>query len=227
MRRAVVLIALVVGLAAARLPSGSLARLTATGSIAGSSLAAGSWVLYLHNAPTPPTAATKAQFGLTMTTTTSTQATLQNYDSDCDSVAGRELLRGTALATESGLCKYANWRTSVYAAARPLKGTVTLRIWCRKTGTGGTNPTLTAYLRDYNPATTTYVELGSAAGAVVTNSGTAFAQLALTWTLSTSVAAGDQLELKLVAGGGSLDANLAYDTTTQLSRLVLLQQPAT
>ena len=73
----------------------------------------------------------------------------------------------------------------------------------------------------------TYVELGSAAGAVVTNSGTAFAQLALTWTLSTSVAAGDQLELKLVAGGGSLDANLAYDTTTQLSRLVLLQQPAT
>ena len=48
----------------------------------------------------------------------------------------------------------------------------------------------------------------------------------LTWALSTSVPAGHQLELKLVASGGTLDVNLAYDTTTNLSRLVLLQQPA-
>ena len=227
MRRSIVLAVLLVGLLAARPATGSLAQLTAAASIGGSSLTAGGWVLYLHNAPTPPTAATKAQFGLSMTTTASTQATLQNYDSDCDSVAGRELLRGTALATETGLCKYASWRTSTYAAARPIKGVVTLRTWCRKTGSGGTNPSLTAYLRDYDPTTTTYVELGAASGAVVTNSGSAFAQLALTWTLATSVPAGHQLELKLVAGGGTLDANLAYDTTGQLSRLVLLQQPAT
>jgi hypothetical protein len=40
------------------------------------------------------------------------------------------------------------------------------------------------------------------------------------------IPAGHQLELKLVAGGGTLDVNVAYDTADRLSRLVLLQQPA-
>jgi hypothetical protein len=40
------------------------------------------------------------------------------------------------------------------------------------------------------------------------------------------IPAGHELELKLVAGGGTLDVNVAYDTTDRLSRLVLLQQPA-
>lgn len=228
MRRSRALVLLLVpallGMGSARLDSLALASSSAT--LGANALTAGAWILYLHNNPTPPTGTTTAQFNLSMTSLSSTQATLQNYDSDCDAVAGRELLRGTALATEATLCKYANWRTGTYLAARALKGTLTLRIWCRKTGTGGTNPTLTAYLRDFNPGTSGYTELGSASGAVVTNSGTAFAQLTLTWSLSTTVPAGHQLELKLVAGGGTLDVNLAYDTTTQLSRLVLLQVPA-
>jgi len=100
------------------------------------------------------------------------------------------------------------------------------RPYYRKTGANGTDPTLTAYLRDYNPATTGYVELGSASGTVSTNSGQAFAELDLSWLLAAMIPAGHELELKLVAGGGTLDVNVAYDTTDRLSRLVLLQQPA-
>jgi hypothetical protein len=71
-----------------------------------------------------------------------------------------------------------------------------------------------------------YVELGSASGTVTTNSGQASAALDLSWSLAATIPAGHQLELKLVAGGGTLDVNVAYDTTDRLSRLVLLQQPA-
>ena len=204
----------------------SLAIYTNARTLTANAFSAGAWALYLHNNPTPPVGNTTAQFALTLTTTSSTQATLRNFDTDCDGVAGRVLVRGTALVTEATTCRYVNWRTGTYAAARPLDGTLTLRIWCRKTGSGGTNPTLTAYLRDYDPVSTTYATLGTTSGAVTTNSGAAFAQLVLTWALSTSVPAGHQLELKLAASGGTRDVNLAYDTTTDLSRLVLLQQPA-
>jgi len=204
----------------------SLALATSARSLGANAFSAGAWALYLHNNPTPPVGNTTAQFALSMTTTASTTAALSNYDTDCDAVAGRVLVRGTALSSEATLCKYANWRTTTYPTARPLSGTMTLRIWCRKTGNGGTNPTLSAYLRAYDPVAASFVDLGSTSGAVTTNSGAAFAQLVLTWSLSATVPAGHQLELKLVAGGGTLDVNLAYDTTTQLSRLILLQQPA-
>ncbi|HEX8939572.1 MAG TPA: hypothetical protein VF763_05365 [Candidatus Limnocylindrales bacterium] len=204
-------------------PMGAVASLaieTSQATLASNSFTGGAWALYLHNIPAGPTT---AQFNLPMDTTAPTATTLSNYDTNCDSSTGRLIRVGTGLPTESTTCYYANWRTTAYATARALAGTVTLRIWAIRTGTNGTAPTLQGYLRDYNPGTNAYVELGTAN---VTVSATSQTQYVLTWTLAATIPAGHQLELKLVAPSGNRDVIVAYDTTTYTSRLVLLQQPA-
>jgi hypothetical protein len=203
-----------------------LARLTDAASVTGNSFATGSWAAattwYLHNNPTPPTGNTAAQFNLALNATAPTATTLYNYDTGCDSRAGRSINRYTGLVTETGACRYATWRSAALSSARTLDGVATLTVWARKTSTLGVNPTLRVFLRVFDPATSTYVELGSASVTVTTESTSPWAAYTPTGLLaSVTVPAGRQIEVKLVATGGTRNVEIAYDTTANPSALTL------
>ena len=124
--------------------------------------------------------------------------------------------------SEATTCNYGTWRSAALGAARTLNGTATLAVWARKTSTLGTNPTLRAFLRVFNPSTSAYTELGTANVTVTTESTSAWAAYNLTWSLaSVSVPAGRQVEVKLVATGGTRNVEIAYDTTAYRSSLTL------
>jgi hypothetical protein len=203
-----------------------LARFTDAAVVGSSSFATGTWVTatswYLHSNPTPPTANTTAQFNLALNSTAPTAATLYNYDTNCDTRSGRSFVRNTGLVSEATVCRYATWRSAALGAARTLNGTATLVVWARKTTTGGTTPTLRAFLRIWNPTTSTYTELGSASVGVTNDSSTAFASYSPTWALaSVAVPAGRQVEVKIVVTGGTRNVEIAYDTTAYPSALTL------
>jgi len=227
-RLAVLLVAgLVVGAAAVAFAGTRvvLARFT-DAAVTGSTFATGSWATgttwYLHNNPTPPIANTAAQLNLALDATAPTADTLYNYDTNCDGRAGRSINRNTGLVTETGSCRYAIWRSAAFATARTLNGTATLTVWARKSSTGGTNPTLRAFLRVFDPATSTYVELGSASVSVTNSSSTAWAAYAPSWSLaSVAVPAGRRIEVKVVATGGTRNVEIAYDANNLASALAL------
>jgi len=203
-----------------------LARLVDTAPVTGSTFATGTWATattwYLHNNPTPPTANTTALFNLALNTTAPTATTVFNYDTNCESRTGRSINRNTGLVSEATTCRYATWRSAALAAARTLDGTATLTVWARKTAALGTAPTLRAFLRVYNPSTTAYTELGTANATITTEPTAAFASYALTWTLaSVAVPVGRQIEVKIVATGGTREAEIAYDITANASSLTL------
>jgi hypothetical protein len=213
-------VAVAVLIASAHLaPTISLARLIDSATTNGT-LTTTTWS-YLHNRPTPPVGNTTAQFALLMDGTVPTAIALPNYDTNCDALAGRVIVRNTGAVTEATVCRYANWQTTVFAGGKTLNGTATLRLYARKATAAGTNPTLSAYLRDFNPVTSTYVTIGSATAAITTDATAPFAQYTFSWSLATSLAAGHQLELKLAAAGGNRDVNLAYDITANPSYLHL------
>lgn len=203
----------------------SVAFLTG-GATTTASFATGTWssatTRYLHNNPTPPVGNTTAQFNLALDGTIPTAGTLFNYDTNCDSVAGRVIQRNTGAVTEATTCRYATWRTAAFAAAAVLSGTASLEISARKAGsTGGTNPTLRAWLRDFDPGTGTYVELGNASLAITTDSTSPFALYTFSIPVSATVATGHRIELKLVALGGGRNVNIAYDTAAYPSTLTI------
>ncbi len=203
-----------------------LARLTDAAAVTSNTLATGTWVTattwYLHNNPTPPTGNTTPQFNLALNATVPTATTLFNYDTGCESRAGRSFNRNTGLVTEAGSCRYATWRSTALAAARTLNGTATVTVYARKASSGGTAPTLRAFLRVFDPGTSGYTELGTANATITTEPSVAFAAYALSWILaSVSVPAGRQVEVKIVATGGTRDPEIAYDTTTYPSSLLL------
>jgi hypothetical protein len=124
--------------------------------------------------------------------------------------------------TETGACHYATWRSAALAAGRTLNGTATLTIWARTSLANGSNPTLRAYLRVFDPGTSAYVELGSDTARITNDASTAWASYALTWSLaSVSVPAGRQIEVKIVATGSNRDPEIAYDTTATPTSLQL------
>ncbi len=163
-----------------------------------------------------------ARFNLALDAMAPTATTLYNYDTDCDGRAGRSIRRGSGAASEAGTCLYANWRSAALSTPRVLTGTATLRVWARKTQANGTNPTLRAYLRVFNPATTSYVEVGTANATVTTGPSSAWASYALTWSLaSVSVPVGQQIEVKIVATGTNRNPEIAYDTRSYPASLQL------
>ncbi len=178
--------------------------------VTGNQLGATSWLMYLHNNPTPPSGDTVAQFGLPASAAVPTATTLYNYDIDCDGRAGRTLLRGGGTVGETGACAHATWRGPVYGSPILMDGTITLDIWARKTANGGAAPSLIAHLRAYDPVGGTYTEIGSGSVAV---SGNGFDPYTIGITvINHTFTAGSQLELKLVASGGARDIDIAYDT---------------
>jgi hypothetical protein len=200
----------------------TLALMTGSATVSGNTVKTGTWVTpstwYLHNNPTPPVADTPAQFNLPLTATVPTATTLRNYDTNCDTNNGRSIRRGAGAVTEATTCLYATWRSAALPATRMLTGTATLTIWARKSGTG-TNPTLRAYLRVFDPGTSSYVELGSRDAPVTTG---AWASYSLTWApASVLVPAGRQIEIRIVATGGTTDPEISYDRTANPTSLAL------
>ena len=202
----------------------ALATFTDEAAVAGT-FSTGTWggtMWYLHDDPSPPTGDTTAGDLLAMDATAPTGATLFNYDTDCDVRPGRSIDRGTGQVTEDAACRFATWRSEPLAAPRTLDGTATLVVYARKQFSGGPNPRLVAFLRILDPAGPTWTELGSASLAVNTNPKQAWSQRTFTWTLAgLTVPAGAQVEVRIVATGGTPDLEIAYDTIGQPSALTL------
>jgi hypothetical protein len=198
-------------------PGPSLALVGSSRTLSGNTFVTGTWY-FLHNNPTPPTANTIAQADLTVTGTVSTQATLYNYDTNADSIAGRQIQKSGSGAGDTTLARYANWQTPAFATARTISGTVTVRIWAGVTGFPlGVMGVLVAYLRDFRPQGSKYTEIANA-----TLSDGNFQHCVAGWvqkTITVSVAgytvpAGDQLELKIeTTSAAYANMILAYDTT--------------
>jgi hypothetical protein len=206
----------------------SLARFTDSAADGGNAFTSSYWTYYLHNNPTPPTGNTTAQANLTATTTASTQATLYNYDTNCDTRTGRLLTRLNPPAPgNTTTCYYVNWRLPVQTAALTLTGTVTADVWsATQTGTANRTGSIIAYLRDYNPAGAgSYVEIANATYTGVYAIGRTFYERPITIAIAGTytVAIGHQLELKLESPRATSQQNMmvAYDTTTRSSYLRL------
>lgn len=208
----------------------TLALMTASATVPGNTFTTGAWAVattwYLHNNPTPPVANTTAQFNLALDATAPTASTLFNYDTGCDTRAGRQLRRTANGVSEVAACKYANWRTAPLAGPLAVNGVATVTAWSATAGfqTGQTG-SLTVYLRDFDPGTAVYTEITNA---TLTQAG--WQGASNTWvqksialpSVSYTLATGHQLELKVVAPNASaLNMLIAYDTTAYATTLRL------
>ncbi len=206
-------------------PTASSATLTASRAVVANTFATGSWY-FLHNNPTPPAGNTSAVNNLSMTVTAPTQPTLYNYDTNADAVAGRRIQKSGSGAGETNLARYANWRSGAFAAARTIAGTVVLRISSGVTGFSlNGQGVLVAYLRDFNPTNSKYVEI---ANATLTDAN--WQAGSSTWVEkriaipvgSYALASGHVLEAKVeTTAASSNDMIIAYDTTVYPSALSL------
>jgi hypothetical protein len=194
-------------------------------------LTAGTWVVpsitwTLHNNPTPPVGNTTAQANLTMDENPAAAATLYNYDTNADSSPGRRLQRVGTGPGETVLARYAAWRSPVLTTARVIKGTVAVQLWSAvanfQLNAAGS---IVAYLRDYNPATGTYVEISSA-----TRTSANWQGGQPTWipagisipVVNYSVPLGHRVELKVEAtSSASANMWIAYDTMSYPSSVTL------
>jgi hypothetical protein len=203
---------------------GSAQAMFATTTAAGTnSFTAGTWAYYLHNNPTPPVANTTAQYNLTMSSTAPTATVLRNYDTNGANQPGRGITRNNppspGLATA---LRYVNWRTPALATALTLNAAVTIDIWSA-TNVVAANRTgsLIVYLRDYNPATTAYVEIANATRTAVYAAGRTYYETPISVAVvpAYTLPAGHMLELKVESPTAisQSDMLVAYDTTTDSS----------
>jgi hypothetical protein len=183
---------------------------------------------YLHNNPSPPILGTTSQADLTATTSYPSALTLLNYDTDRDAVAGLVLLQGGSGATESDLTKYQNWRTPVLTEPLAISGPISINIWSAvkdfNTSLAGE---LKFFLRDYDGSS--YTEIGN--GTLSSTqwdtdaTGTWVNRLLEISSVDYTLAAGHQIELKVIVGTGSADDMwLAYDTASLASVMRLAGQ---
>jgi len=216
-------------LAAAGVPAAQ-ALFADSAAVGSNTFTTGSWaiaiVYQLHNNPTPPTGNTNMQASLPMDVTTPVAVTLYNYDQDRDAYPGRLVLKGASGASESDLTKYQNWRSAQLASPLAIDGSVTLDFWSAIKDFG-TNKrgSVTAYLRDFNPASSTYTEIANATLTVSNWQGGSGSWVLKSLSISVSnytLATGRRLELKLIVTGLSDDEMwFAYDTVTYPSSLTL------
>ncbi len=179
---------------------------------------AGSWstTRYLQHRPSPATADTLAQVDLPVGFAAPTATTLFNLATDCDGKPGRRITRGSALPTETDVCRYVDWRLAPATEDTELTGVVTATIWAAKSNPQGRTPTLVAYLRAWDGVG--HVELGSAR---VSMPSQVLAPVTFSFPVSTMLLAGQALELKLVVEGFNRNVTIAYDTADHPSSITL------
>ncbi|MCU0504856.1 MAG: hypothetical protein MUE82_03625 [Chloroflexi bacterium] len=223
--------ALIAAFGAGRGVASSSALFVASAQNAGNALTTGTWVVpgvtwTLHNRPTPPVGSTTAQANLSMDASPATAATLYNYDTNADSQPGRRLQKTGTGPGETVLARYANWRSPVLTTARLVNGTVSVQLWSAvasfQLNRAGS---IVAYLRDYNPATNTYLEIASA-----TRTNANWQGGRSTWVLAGiaipvvgyTVPAGHRVELKVEATASAYtNMWIAYDTMSYASSITL------
>jgi hypothetical protein len=192
-----------------------------------STFSSGVWgIYYLHNIPTPPTGNTNRQANLPLDASAPTATTLYNYDANGDAFPGRLVDKGGAGAGESDLVKYQNWRSQPLSQPLVIAGTVNLELWSAIKDFGqGKAGSVMVFLRDFNPATSTYTEISNATLTVSNWQGTSNTWVNKTVAISVSnytVQAGRQLEVKIIVGASAGDSMwFAYDTVSYQTRLVL------
>lgn len=208
----------------------TLALWNTSASVSGNTFTTGTWSVattyYLHNRPTPPTGNTTAQANLTMTSVVPTAVTLFNYDSNYNNTPGRRLVRSGTGPTEARLNYMINWLTPALASPHVVAGNVVLDFWSGLQGyqlnrTG----VIVAYLRDYNPATSTYAEITNATLTDLNwqqGSGTWVRKQLTIPVAGYTLAAGHELELKIETTAAAFRNMLvAYDTTAFASSLTV------
>ncbi len=175
-----------------------------------------------HNNPTPPTGDTNAQTNLSMDFTLPTAATIYNYDQDIDVSPGIIVAKGGIGATESNTALYQNWRTATLASDVAINGIPRLHFWSgMKDFAASTRGVVEAYLRDFDGSGYTEVASGTLDVADWQAGDASWVYKTLTMTsASYAVGAGNQLEVKIIVGGASVDDMwFAYDTTALRTEL--------
>lgn len=224
-------VVLAVGVGAGSAVTRSLALFTASANVTLPTLSAGFWsnaaaaTWFLHNNPSPPVGNTTSQVNLTMTANAPTATTLYNYSTNVAGTQGRLLMESGRSLTDTDPTHYVNWRSPVLASATTWSTSQTVTLWTASKGfTKNKNEDLFIYLRDYNPATGTYREIGQKE----VSQGN-WQQGSATWIKTTAsgfgtttVAAGHQVEVRLMLDVASnIDLWVAYDTTAYPSSLDL------
>jgi hypothetical protein len=180
---------------------------------------------YLHNNPTPPSTSTAAQADLGITLTYPGTATLQDYDSDLDTEAGRTIAKGGSGADETDINQRQNWLSRELTADTLINGNAVVEIWGAAQGFSATSTgELKLFLRDYNGSTYTEVASTSITASAWDSaaSGTWVRKAGEIAVSNYTVANGNQLELKITVGDGSSGGMMiAYDTSVYPSALRL------
>jgi predicted ribosomally synthesized peptide with SipW-like signal peptide len=208
----------------------SLALFSDAASAGVNTLTAGYWsvfAVYLHNNPTPPTANTTAQYNLSATAVAPTATTLFRYDTNGANRAGRGIARtaapGPGLTTALA---YVNWLTPAFGSEFTIVSSATVDIWSA-TNTTAANRTgsLVVYLRDFNPSSGAYANVGSATYTATYRTGRTFYRTPVTVTMAAPyvLPAGHRLEVKIESPSGTAAADMlvAYDTRTYVASLTL------
>lgn len=208
----------------------SLALFSDASSTGANSLTTGYWsafAVYLHNNPTPPIANTTAQYNLSATAAAPTATTLYRYDTNGANRAGRGISRtatpGPGLTTALA---YVNWLTPAFASDFTIVTSATVGIWSAANTTAANRTgSLVVYLRDFNPSTGSYANIGTATYTATYRTGRTFYTTPVTVTLSAPyvLTAGHRLELKIESPSATSAVNMlvAYDTRTYVSSLTL------
>ena len=178
--------------------------------------------LYLHNDPTPPTGSTNAQQRLPMDNTTPTATTLDDYDADRDDFPGLLIKKGGSedrYIFPDG--NFQNWRYTAPAGGLVLSGNVEVTLFsAMKDFTTDKRGHIQVYLRDCTGNSCTTIASGSLDRRQWNDASGWSEDTILLSGLSYTVAAGRQLELKIVVHDDSDDDMwFAYDTTTHPARL--------
>jgi hypothetical protein len=209
----------------------SAALLVSSAQTGGNALTAGTWVVpsltwALHNNPTPPVGNTTAQSSMAMDANPAIATTLYNYDTNADSSPGRRLQKTGTGPGETVLARYAAWRSPVLTTARLINGSVSVLLFSAvQTFQLNRAGSIVAYLRDFNPANSTYVEISNATR---TNSNWQGGQS--TWVpaiiaipvVAYTVPAGHRIELKVEATASAFtNMWIAYDTVGYASAITL------
>ncbi len=162
---------------------------------------------YLHNNPTPPAGATSSQASLPLTTGPALEATLYNYDQKRDAQTGLLIVKGGTDENEADSTKHQVWRTGALSSPLALAGTVTIDFWSAiKDFTLSTAGVVTFYLRDYDGSSHIEIANGTVSEADWQGGVSNFVAKTLSiGSVSYTVSAGNQLELKLIVGAASGD----------------------
>ena len=172
---------------------------------------------FLHNNPAPPTGDTSSQASLPLTTGPALEATLFNYDQDRDAQTGLLIVKGGTDENEADSTKHQAWRTGALTSPLALDGTLTVEFWSAiKDFTLSTAGAVTYYLRDYDGASYNEIANGTVSEADWQGGVSSFVAKTLSiGSVSHTVSAGNQLEVKLVVGAASGDDMwFSYDTTS-------------